>query len=117
MIFPTIVVLPLASSSLAAVIQIAGSLESFSLALLRTLFALSYVSSLARASQSSTSSSSSSSSAPPFPLPLPTPGAPTGPAAPPTAIVDLSGKSGAALAGPISDLVVNPVAPRPRPAT
>ncbi|PIA37002.1 hypothetical protein AQUCO_03100032v1 [Aquilegia coerulea] len=51
------------------------------------------------------------------PLPLPIP-LPTGPitaaaAAPPIVVADLSGKSGAALA----DLVVNPVAPRPSPAT
>eukprot|EP01018_Ginkgo_biloba_P020014 Gb_02930 [translate_table: standard] len=47
-------VFPFASSSFAAVIHIEGSLESFSLALLRTFFAWSYVSSLASASHSST---------------------------------------------------------------
>lgn len=52
MIFSTIWVLPLASSSLAAVIQMCRSVGIFSRALLRTLRAFSYVSSLASASHS-----------------------------------------------------------------
>ena len=52
MIFSTICVLPLASSSLAAVIQMWRSVGMFSRALLRTRRAFSYVSSLASASHS-----------------------------------------------------------------
>lgn len=52
MIFSTICVLLLASSSLAAVIQMCRSVGMFSLALFRTRRAFSYVSNRAKANQS-----------------------------------------------------------------